>query len=418
MNFLSFQRMLLSPLQWCVILIGFFVPISVALDNLMLALILLGSSMLGFRHVISVMAKHPIARAATLLFVLLFIAIFYGSTPLNQATTTLVKYIDLLFIPIFIFLLSNETVRRLSRYAFLAAMSVTLILSFLVGLEIIPVMPWMNYPWTEPGNPAIFHSHITQNNMMAFAVFLAALEFRESLTTTRRLIWGIFALFGIINMLFMVQGRTGYLILFVLFGWLVWTSLARHQHNLGKKWGWKEGSVVLLILTTFAMGTFQFSTRLHDRVSAVIYEYQTWIPGQGETTSTGERLNFYSNTLKIIEDNVLFGVGTGGFSAVFAQQVQGKQINATNNAHNEYLMISVQTGIFGFALLLFLFYTHWRHAPLLPTPFEQDAARGLLIAYMINCMLNSALMDHSDGLFFAFMTAVLFSNLKTGARHG
>jgi hypothetical protein len=61
---------------------------------------------------------------------------------------------------------------------------------------------------------------------------------------------------------------------------------------------------------------------------------------------------------------------------------------------------------------------HWRYAPLLPTSFEQDAARGLLIAYMINCMLNSALMDHSDGLFFAFMTAVLFSNLKTGARHG
>jgi O-antigen ligase len=410
--------MLLSPLQWCVILIGFFVPISVALDNLMLALILLGSSLLGFKNVVSVIAKHPVARAATLLFVLLFVAMFHGSTPLNQATTTLLKYIDLLFIPIFIFLLSNEKVRRLSRYAFLAAMSVTLILSFLVGLEMIPVMSWMNYPWTEPGNPAIFHSHITQNNMMAFAVFLAALELRESLTTTRRFVWGIFILFGIINMLFMVQGRTGYLILFLLFGWLVWTSLLRRQHNLGKNWGWKEGTVVLLILATFATVSFQFSTRLHDRVSAVIYEYQTWTPGQGESTSTGERLNFYSNTLKIIENNVLFGVGTGGFSAAFAEQIQGKQIKATNNAHNEYLMISVQTGIIGFVLLLYLFYMHWRYAPLLPTSFEQDAARGLLIAYMINCMLNSALMDHSDGLFFAFMTAVLFSNLKTGARHG
>ena len=35
------QRALHSPTQWCVILIGIFVTMSVALDNLMLALILL-----------------------------------------------------------------------------------------------------------------------------------------------------------------------------------------------------------------------------------------------------------------------------------------------------------------------------------------------------------------------------------------
>ena len=80
-------------------------------------------------------------------------------------------------------------------------------------------------------------------------------------------------------------------------------------------------------------------------------------------------------------------------------------------------MISTQTGLIGLVLLLSLFYTHWRYAPLLPTALEQDAARGLLLAYLVNCALNSALMDHADGLFFAFMTAALFANLKTGAKH-
>jgi len=84
----------------------------------------------------------------------------------------------------------------------------------------------------------------------------------------------------------------------------------------------------------------------------------------------------------------------------------------TNNPHNEYLMIAVQTGIIGLALLLYLFYTQWRYAPLLHTSFEQDAARGLVLAYLVNCSLNSALRDHADGLFFAFMTAVLFAGLK------
>jgi hypothetical protein len=77
-------------------------------------------------------------------------------------------------------------------------------------------------------------------------------------------------------------------------------------------------------------------------------------------------------------------------------------------------MLTVQTGVIGLALLLYLFYTQWRTAPKLPTPFEQDAARGLVLAYAANCSLNSALMDHADGLFFAFMTAALFAGLQRG----
>jgi hypothetical protein len=79
-------------------------------------------------------------------------------------------------------------------------------------------------------------------------------------------------------------------------------------------------------------------------------------------------------------------------------------------------MISAQTGVIGLILLLYLFYTLWRYAPLLPTPFEQDAAKGLVLAYLVNCLLNSALMDHTDGLFFAFMSAVLYANLKIGKK--
>jgi len=67
--------------------------------------------------------------------------------------------------------------------------------------------------------------------------------------------------------------------------------------------------------------------------------------------------------------------------------------------------------VLGLALLLYLFYTTWRCAPLLGTALEQDAARGLVLAYMVNCALNSALHDHADGLFFSWMVAVLFAGL-------
>jgi O-antigen ligase len=174
---------------------------------------------------------------------------------------------------------------------------------------------------------------------------------------------------------------------------------------------------VALASMGLAVLAYQTSPRLHDRVSMVASEYRAWQPDHGKDNSTGQRLDFYYNTLQIIRQQPVLGVGTGGFPAAFTQQTQGKDVQQTNNPHNEYLMIAAQAGVVGLALLLYLFYTQWRTAPRLETPFAQDAARGLVLAYLINSMFNSPLLDHADGLFFAFMTAVLFAHpgLATGA---
>jgi len=168
-----------------------------------------------------------------------------------------------------------------------------------------------------------------------------------------------------------------------------------------------------LVLMGLAVAAYQASPRLHDRVGLVVSEFHAWQPDHGKDTSTGQRLDFYYNTLHIIQQHPVFGVGTGGFPAAFAQQTQGKDVLQTRNPHNEYLMIAVQAGVIGLALLLYLFYMQWRYAALQDTPFRQDAARGLVLAYLTNSMFNSPLLDHADGLLFAFMAAVLSDNLKT-----
>lgn len=406
----TLRRFVLSPLRASTALLGFTVPISVALDNLLLAVLLLGA-LFNMRAVWRIATQHPVARAAWLLFAVLFIAMFYGATPLREATGILGKYIDLAFIPLFMLMLPDEAVRRKAQYAFLAAMGLTLLLSFLVGFDLLPVQHWMNKLATSE-DPAIFHSRITQNNMMAFAVFLALLNLRDAVSRSAWTAWGLFALLGTINVLFMVQGRTGYVILLALLGWFAWSTLARHMRKRGRAWGWRQGAAVALVSMGLAVLAYHASPRLHDRVNLVASEYHAWQPDHGKDNSTGQRLDFYYNTLQIVRQHPVFGVGTGGFPAAFAQQTQGKDVMQTRNPHNEYLMITVQTGMIGLIFLLYLFYTQWRYAPLLDTPFAQDAARGLVLAYLANSMFNSPLLDHADGLFFAFMTAVLFTNLK------
>lgn len=405
----ALQRYALPPLRWSAILIGFAVPISVALDNLLLALVLMGA-LFNARAIGQIALRHPVARAGGLLFAMLTIGTLYGTTPLREAAGILGKYIDLAFIPLFILLLADNTARQRAQYIFLATMALTLLLSYLVGSGVLHDQSWL-WGGGIVDDPAVFHSRITQNNMMAFAVFLALLQLRTATSTGARAGWGLFALLGTINVLFMVQGRTGYLILLALLAWFAWTTLAR-----GKNLGGRHAAGLLLVLAFLATAAYQLSPRLHDRVGMVVSEFSAWQPNQGKDTSTGQRLDFYYNTLQIVQQQPVFGVGTGGFPAAFAQQVQGSAALPTQNPHNEYLMVAAQTGIVGLALLLYLFYTLWRTAPRLAGTFEQDGARGLVLAYLVNCMFNSALLDHSDGLFFAFMTAVLFANLKQEAK--
>lgn len=397
-------------------MLGFSLPISVAMDNLLLAVVLF-SLVHNARTIWQIATQHPVARAAWLLFGILFFAIFYGEAPLSKAVDILAKYIDLAFVPLFVLMLSNEVDRRRAQYAFFAAMGVTLLLSWLVGLKILPVQDWM---WTDVtvNNPAVFHSHITHNNMMAFAVFLALLNLRGTVSSSARMAWGLFALMGAINVLFMVQGRTGYMILLILLGWFTWSTLARYMRKRGRLWGWRQGVAMVLVFAGVAITIYQTSSRLHERMDLVSSEYQAWQPNHGKDTSTGQRLDFYYNTLQIVQRHPIFGVGTGGFAAAFAKQTQGTAVLHTPNPHNEYLLITAQIGLVGLAFLLYLFYTLWRCAPLLNTSFEQDAARGLVLAYLINCAFNSPLLDHSDGLFFAFMVAMLFANLKLEPKHG
>lgn len=399
------------PLRTAAAMIGLALPISTALDNFLLAIVLLGF-FFNISGVWRIVLVHPVARAASLLFGILALATLYGQTPISEAFGILGKYSDLAFMPLFILLFSAESTRHLAEKAFLWAMGVTLILSYLLNWHVIAIQSWMSiYSMTD--NPVVFRSHITQNNMMAYAGFLALLKCRDALSIRSRSLWGGYAVLAVSNVLFMVQGRTGYFILLMLLCWFAWTSLHRHFQARGKAWGWKQGAAIMMAATFLVVGAYVSSSRLHDRVAVMMQEFEDWKPNQGiEASSIGERLDFYSNTAQIIKHNVFLGVGTGGFPDAYEAQIQGTQAIATRNPHNEYLMIAVQTGVLGLLLLLYLYYTEWRVAPLLESPYAQDAARGLVLAFIVNCTFNSALHDHADGLFFAFMSALWFSTLR------
>ena len=383
--------------KWTAIAIGFSVPISVALDNVLMLLVPVLWLMSGhFREKYAIIRNSKTALAALALIGLLAVGMLYGNAPFPDALNTFGKYIDLLFVPVFITLFRDQKARNHALSAFVFSMLLTLLLSYLLKFGIVHQNSILR-GFAE--NPYVFKLHITQNFFMSYAaLILASWAFHEKDPKTR-ILSGILSILALFNVLFMVQGRIGYIVLALLLPYL-----------FIRKFGAK-GVVIGLLAVILLGSTAYFGSReFHQRIDIAVSEFSHWHRGQAtrESDSIGQRLEYDVNTLGIVRKHPFFGVGTGGFEQAYASGVAGTGMIAPHHPHNEFLLIASQLGLPGLMLLLSLFYIQWREAGMLPVR-EQYLAHGLVLAMMSGCLFNSFLLDHAEGLFFAFMTGVLFS---------
>jgi O-antigen ligase len=126
-------------------------------------------------------------------------------------------------------------------------------------------------------------------------------------------------------------------------------------------------------------------------------------------------MEFYRSTLQIIGENPVLGAGTGAFPAAFSEAAEGRVVSASDNPHNEYLLIATQIGLLGLACLLWLFWQQWRTARALQDPLYRDLGSGLVLMFVVGCLFNSLLLDHAEGLLFAWLTGLIFAQPAAAA---
>jgi len=388
--------------RWSAIALGFSIPISVALDSVLSVVVLAGWFFSGnYRQKIDAIGRDPVAIAALLLYAMLLIGALYGQRDPGDTADYLGKYADLLLIPALAFCFRDASDRRRAIHAFAASLALTLALSFVLAAGWLPDLAFIK---GDVANASVFKKSLSHNILMSFGAFLFAnLALRASSPPWRRIWLGV-AILAAVNVLVMVQGRTGYVILGAL-------SL-----YAGYCWkGWRGLGATLLAASVFGGVVAATPNPARDRLLLMIEEAQSWKPGEPVRTSIGYRLAFYRNSVAIIAKHPVAGVGTGGYPKAYAEQTRGTGLEPSRNPHNEYLLIGVQTGLIGLALLLHLFWQHWRLAPRLATPLESRLSRGLLVTVAVGCLFNSLLLDHMEGLLFAWMTGLLYGSLQSPA---
>lgn len=387
--------------RWAAVALGFSIPISVALDSMLaLVMLLAGLLTIGYRGKSGAIRANPVAWLAAALFCLYLIACTYSIGNQEDMLTFLGKAARLMFIPLLLIVFQDDDTRRRAWYGFIGAMLLTLVLSYLLWLGLLPKWEIIR---GDAANPTIFKLHITHNLFMAFTAFVCAVQARYAATPRQRGIWVALALLAAFNVLFMVQGRTGHLVLLALLVYMgvVWLR-------------WRGVAIALAAIAVLAALAYALpSSPLHQRAALAYHEFSAAQPDVAATSSVGQRMEFYRNTLEIVRQRPLLGAGTGGFRQAYAEQVRDTDRVATHNPHNEYLMVAAQLGLAGLLLLLALFAVQWRVAALLPSMREQMLARGMVLSIVTASAVSSTLIDHAEGWFYVWMSGLLFAALKS-----
>ena len=399
MTLAGFQQRSEDLARGSAVALGLSIPFSVAADGVLLALVLVCWLLADrYRERWAMLRRNPVALMALGFVALLAVGLLYGERPRSDALLYFGKYADLAVLGVFVTLFGDPAWRRRAILALAGALALLVVISYLIKLGVLPLTPWARR--VPVPYPIVVMDTLTHGILVAFAAFLFAVLGLQAPRGRVRVLWFALAALAAGNALFIVPGRTGYVVLAALalyFGY-VWRRLA--------------GLALVALAGVVVVGVgYTASSTLQGRVAETEREAREWQPGVAARTSVGYRLEFYDNTLKLIRERPLLGAGTGGFPSAYKQQVAGTQMAPAGHPHNEYLHLVSQLGIPGLVALIALFWIPWRLAPRLPLAHEGVLARGIVLTIAVGCVFNSLLLDHTEGLFFAWGLGVLFGGL-------
>lgn len=392
MHMNSYRSTMDSLTQKIGVLMAFALIFGTAVVNIVLFLLLLVYVLSGdytskWRRI----RGNAAAITSLLLFGLFVVGMSYSSSKLPTSLGVLNKYRELLLFPIAVSIFHEPIWRQRAYYAFLVAIMVALLVSFAMYFGWLPSGP--------PGEEWIpFKDRIAYGIFMAYAIYLMSHHLLSTPVNSHRLFWGGVICLAYFNLMFMVSGRTGQVVLLsllVLLGYQYWKLLRKH------------GIFATLVLIVAATTTVLTSPAIQSRNKDIDLAYS-----HPEESSIGLRLIMWQTASRIVLEHPIFGAGTGSFKDEYAKNDYDHSEVHSVNPHNEYLLIAAQLGLIGLSGFLLLLYRQWILAKKLSYPYSV-ASQGLVLVMTVGCMFNSLLFDFGEGHFYAIFAGVLFSGLGT-----
>ncbi len=328
--------------------------------------------------------SSPTGGLPLLLVALSALGMLWADVSWAERADGLSSFIKLLFIPLLLCQFSQSDRAAHALIVFLGSCVLLLICSWALF-----IWPWLPAPSSAKTLGVPVKDYISQGAMFTICIFVMARFAVDFWVQDRRLPALGSAVLGIIflaNVFYIATSRTSLVViaaLVVVFG-------ARQL-----TWKGMVGLVVGLAVLTAVV--WPSASHLRLRVITLFHEVDSYRP-EGQTTSAGERMEFWRKSVSFIKEAPIVGHGTGSIRELFEHAAKGKTGMAAEisvNPHNQILAVGIQLGFLGIGLLLAMWIAHL--ALFRTGSFAAWVGLVVVVQNIVGSLFNSHLFDFTHG---------------------
>jgi O-antigen ligase len=384
---------------WSVLLCLFSVPINKPATTAFIVLALL-CSLLGARVQERWQAaiKQPVVIGALLWLLVLAISALYAP-PGTEQWKSLRSALPLLYPLIVASLMETPQWRIRGMQAFGLAVSLVLLISWCQFFGVVPERAIAGY------NPAfhytVFKDYTQQGiEFIVLAAMAASFAQTESRRNRKILLW-IVAAFATINVVFLLQSRTSYLIVAPLLALWAWHLVG------GRRANWR-GILLGVSLIALCAGAALLTPRVQQRMEQSEQDVTNYSNNR-QATSLGIRFELWKRTVPIIASAPVFGHGLGQWDPQFQAEVKDFANYGEfrmHHPHQEAMLILSEQGIVGLAIFIALLIFLGRYIRRLPAP-QHNFYASLFLIYVTGSLANCLLADFSHRHVFIMLLACM-----------
>jgi len=340
---------------------------------------------------------HPVMIGLIVFLIPIIVGAFYGPASWYDSLTALLAWRRTLLLPLALAVFDDEASKRLVLKTVLVVGVVGAVASFMVDLLGIQIGNW------DPG--IVFRNYATQGLILSVGMIIAVAGLMrpdpfkgDAILGNRIAMAGALAL-CVLDIVYILPGRSGYVSVLVM-GLVIVALLVRGSLRAKLGLGLAVAAVLGLMLAS--------SHTSRQRIAQAITEMRTADISK-DGTSLGARVVFWRNTVRMIADHPVFGVGTGGFQdgyRPYVEGVSGWHGGATGDPHNQFLKFLGEQGIIGLAAVLFFLFRAVTCPA--PTPYRQLAI-AVVAGWCATSMANSHFSTFVEGRMLYFWLGAMLA---------
>ena len=362
----SGNNIFLSLKKKLFILLGVFIPTSIAITNIIIGLLLICWILEGeLKQKIKYLRSSKWILSIFGLIGLYVLGMFWGEIH-SDAMWQFQRLALLLVFPLLATLKIDQGTIKNSVLGFLFTTFISALVAILINYNIIcPLAEYFSFISNLPHISA-FIGYNYHNILLSFSSTICLYLIIENKTKYRYLLILLFIAYAI--SIFTESGRGGQLIFSLsVISYIVYYSIKYSYKFL----------LFLLLFLFFQIAIYEKSEVYKKRVDYTLATITTGF------TSNEKDINYrflcFKESVKRILKKPILGYGTGSFRAIFQKEVKSQYDFSTHRTpHNQYLYVLFELGIFGLILLLMIFNFQIRelfnkkdgfHRVLLPVSF-------------------------------------------------